>query len=79
MWLQPAWHFMMGEMFPKKYKNNIFITLHGSWNRSKKVGYKVIRVVLDGEGDVIDTKDFISGWLDGEKSFGTSSCSFDCF
>jgi len=62
--------FYDGEMFPKKYKNNIFITLHGSWNRSKKVGYKVIRVVLDGEGDVVDTKDFISGWLDGEKVLG---------
>ena len=62
--------FYDGEMFPKKYKNNIFITLHGSWNRSKKVGYKVIRVVLDGEGDVVDIKDFISGWLDGETVLG---------
>ena len=62
--------FYDGEMFPKKYKNNIFITLHGSWNRSKKVGYKVIRVVLDGKGDVVDTKDFISGWLDGETVLG---------
>ena len=62
--------FYDGEMFPKKYKNNIFITLHGSWNRSKKVGYKVIRVVLDGEGDVVDTKDFISGWLDEGKVLG---------
>ena len=62
--------FYDGEMFPKKYKNNIFITLHGSWNRSKKVGYKVIRVVLDDEGGVVDTKDFISGWLDGETVLG---------
>ena len=62
--------FYDGEMFPKKYKNNIFITLHGSWNRSKKVGYKVIRVVLDSAGDVVDTKDFISGWLDGETVLG---------
>jgi glucose/arabinose dehydrogenase len=62
--------FYDGVMFPKKYKNNIFITLHGSWNRSKKVGYKVIRVVLDDEGGVVDTKDFISGWLDGETVLG---------
>jgi glucose/arabinose dehydrogenase len=62
--------FYDGQMFPKQYKNNIFITLHGSWNRSKKVGYKVIRVVLDGEGDVVDAKDFISGWLDGETVLG---------
>ena len=62
--------FYDGQMFPKQYKNNIFITLHGSWNRSKKVGYKVIRVVLDGKGDVVDAKDFISGWLDGETVLG---------
>ena len=65
--------FYNGEMFPEKYKNNIFITLHGSWNRASKVGYKVLRVILDDVGDVIDTKDFITGWLDGEKVIGRPS------
>ncbi len=65
--------FYDGDMFPKKFKNNIFITLHGSWNRSKKVGYKVIRVVLDDTGDVVDSEDFISGWLDGDSVLGRPS------
>ena len=41
-------------MFPAKMKNNLFIVLHGSWNRSEKVGYKVIRVELDESGNVIN-------------------------
>ena len=65
--------FYEGDMFPKRFKNNLFITLHGSWNRSEKVGYKVIRVILDEAGDVIDSKDFITGWLDGEKVIGRPS------
>ena len=65
--------FYDGAMFPEKFKNNIFITLHGSWNRSTKVGYKVLRVILDDDGDVIGTEDFITGWLDGEKVLGRPS------
>jgi glucose/arabinose dehydrogenase len=65
--------FYDGEMFPHQFKNNIFITLHGSWNRSKKVGYKVIRVVVDSTGEVVKSEDFISGWLDGEKVLGRPS------
>jgi glucose/arabinose dehydrogenase len=60
-------------MFPQ-FNNNLFITLHGSWNRSSKVGYKVIRVILDNNGEVLEKKDFITGWLkDGEVSGRPSS------
>jgi glucose/arabinose dehydrogenase len=62
-------------MFPE-FKNNIFITLHGSWNRSKKVGYKVIRVILDDSGEVLEIKDFISGWLKNDKISGRPSAPF---
>tara|TARA_B100000767_G_C19773717_1_gene541424 strand:- start:1407 stop:2513 length:1107 start_codon:yes stop_codon:yes gene_type:complete len=65
--------FYDGEMFPENFKNNLFISLHGSWNRSEKVGYKVIRVILNEAGDVVDSKDFITGWLDGEKVLGRPS------
>lgn len=65
--------FYKGEMFPQ-FNNNLFITLHGSWNRSSKVGYKVIRVILDNNGEVLEKKDFITGWLkDGEVSGRPSS------
>ena len=68
--------FYAGLLIPQLYKNNIFITLHGSWNRSKKVGYKVIRVVLDDEGNVTEKSDFISGWLKNEKVSGRPAAPF---
>ena len=37
---------------------------------AKKVGYKVIRVALDEDGNVISSSDFISGWLQNEKDWG---------
>ncbi|GIR01245.1 MAG: sorbosone dehydrogenase [Gammaproteobacteria bacterium] len=56
--------FYDGDLFPSKYKNTLFMTLHGSWNRSRKVGYKVIAVHFDEYGELIYHKDFITGWLD---------------
>ena len=56
--------FYDGDLFPSKYKNTLFMTLHGSWNRSRKVGYKVIAVHFNEYGELIYHKDFISGWLD---------------
>ena len=46
------------------------MTLHGSWNRSRKVGYKVIAVHFDENGELLYHKDFITGWLqkdDGQE------------
>ena len=58
--------FYQGAMFPEEFQENLFITLHGSWNRSQKVGYKVLRITLNEEGDVEDSEDFITGWLDSQ-------------
>ena len=58
------------EQFPSQYKNSIFIALHGSWNRTKKSGYKVVLVQLDNQGNYIDQKDFITGWLSDETAWG---------
>ena len=68
--------FYDGSMFPARMQNNLFIALHGSWNRSSKVGYKVLRVSFDGNGNVIDSTDFISGWLQDESVFGRPSAPF---
>ena len=68
--------FYEGSMFPVEMKNNLFIALHGSWNRSTKVGYKVIRVVFDKEGNVIESHDFISGWLKDGNVSGRPSAPF---
>jgi len=58
--------FVSGNMFPEQYKNQAFIAEHGSWNRSKKVGYKIALVgIEDGKSTSYDT--FIEGWLDHES------------
>lgn len=61
--------FYQGEQFPAGYKNSIFIAEHGSWNRSSKVGYRIVNVKLDGN-QVAHADVFASGWLQGEQSWG---------
>ena len=56
--------------FPNKYKNGIFIALHGSWNRTKKSGYKIVFIKLDEEGNYMYQEDFITGWLVNENAWG---------
>ena len=65
--------FYNGDQFPPNYKNTLFMALHGSWNRSKKVGYKVLAVHTDSNGNVTGSSDFLHGFLDGQKSWGRPS------
>ena len=63
--------FYDGKKFPKQYHNNVFIALHGSWNKyNGKSGYKVIMVKLDDNGNYISQEDFITGWLEQENAWG---------
>jgi glucose/arabinose dehydrogenase len=63
--------FYDGPMFPADYRNNIFIAEHGSWNRSKKVGYRVVRVTTDPDGSHAHQQVFADGWLQpGESVWG---------
>ena len=65
--------FYEGSKFPKKYQNTLFMALHGSWNRSEKSGYKVLAVHTDEDGSITGTTDFLSGFLEGQKSWGRPS------
>ena len=60
--------FYTGKQFPDTYRNNVFIAEHGSWNRSQKVGYQIVRVVLDNHGGIVRHEPFISGWLQKDAS-----------
>ena len=68
--------FYDGKEFPEKYHNSVFIALHGSWNRTKKSGYKVILVKLDDNGDYLYQEDFITGWLSNETAWGRPAAPF---
>jgi len=59
--------FYTGNTFPDTYKNNIFIAEHGSWNRSKKIGYRISLVKVENNEDAVSYETFASGWLDDEK------------
>lgn len=60
--------FYNGSMFPAEYKDNAFVALHGSWNRSKRTGYKVVRVAFRNGKPAGGYDDFAIGWMPDEDS-----------
>jgi glucose/arabinose dehydrogenase len=58
--------FYTGEMFPDKYKNDIFIPEHGSWNRSRKIGYRISWVNVENN-KATGYETFAEGWLDEKE------------
>ena len=61
--------FYTGSMFPAQYRNQIFIAEHGSWNRSRKIGYRVMLVRLQNNRPV-SYEVFAEGWLQGDTVSG---------
>jgi glucose/arabinose dehydrogenase len=64
--------FYEGNMFPSEYKGDIFAAEHGSWNRSPRAGYEVIRVPLHQTGHATgEYEDFLTGFaVDDESVWG---------
>ncbi|NUY80781.1 sorbosone dehydrogenase family protein [Flavobacterium sp. MAH-1] len=59
--------FYTGNQFPDKYKNGAFVGQHGSWNRSKLSGYKVLFVPFK-DGKPGQPEDFLTGFVQGDNS-----------
>jgi glucose/arabinose dehydrogenase len=62
--------FYTGSMFPDEYHGQLFIARHGSWNRSKKVGFDIVLVRFDDAGQAMSPEVFASGWLQGQDAWG---------
>jgi len=62
-------HFYDGSKFPAVYRGQMFIAEHGSWNRSSKVGYRIVSVRLEHDRPA-ESKVFAQGWLQGQKAWG---------
>jgi glucose/arabinose dehydrogenase len=60
--------FYEGAQFPADYKGDAFIALHGSWNRAKPTGYKVVRVKFKDGKPVGGYDNFLTGFWDGSTS-----------
>ena len=60
--------FYEGTNFPADYKGSAFVTLHGSWNRGQRTGYKVVRLPFDGTGKATgEYEDFMTGMVISDK------------
>lgn len=61
--------FYTGAQYPEVYRNQVFIAEHGSWNRTQKIGYRVMLVRLEGDR-AVSYEPFAEGWLQGENAWG---------
>lgn len=60
--------FYTGESFPAEYRGSAFVTLHGSWARAKRTGYKVVRLLFDKNGTATgEYEDFMTGFVLSDK------------
>jgi glucose/arabinose dehydrogenase len=58
--------FYDGEQFPKEYHGELFASEHGSWNRARRTGYKVIRVLFKDGKATGEYEDFLVGFVTKE-------------
>ena len=56
--------FYAGKSFPAKYQGGFFSAQHGSWNRTKPIGARVLFTSLKADGTADKTEVFAAGWLD---------------
>lgn len=57
--------FYRGAMFPHQYRHRVFIAEHGSWNRTKKIGYRISTVQVQ-DSHTKSYEPFATGWLQDE-------------
>lgn len=59
--------FINSQQFPKEWQGDLFVSYHGSWNRSTPTGYKIVRISTKGKPQ---EQDFLSGFLSGSEALG---------
>ena len=56
--------FYTESQFPAEYAGNLFVAIHGSWNRANPIGSKVIRITFDEQGRALPRyEDFMTGFV----------------
>lgn len=55
--------FYYGENFPADYRGDAFVTMHGSWNRGARTGYKVVRLKFRDGKPTGEYEDFMTGFV----------------
>ena len=69
--------FYDGSQFPAEYRGDAFAAEHGSWNRARRTGYKVIRVIMRDGKPTGEYEDFMTGFVtaDGDRCGAGRSAS----
>jgi glucose/arabinose dehydrogenase len=60
--------FYKGDMFPKEYKESIFVARHGSWNKSQLFGFDVANVKAGANGKNAKVTPFMTGFKDDKEN-----------
>jgi glucose/arabinose dehydrogenase len=60
--------FYEATQFPAEYKGDAFVALHGSWNRAKRTGYKVVRLLFKNGEPTGEYEDFLTGLVSDDAS-----------
>jgi glucose/arabinose dehydrogenase len=60
--------FYEGGAFPQDYRGDGFVALHGSWNRGKPTGYKVVRLLMRDGKPTGAYEDFMTGFVLSDHS-----------
>jgi glucose/arabinose dehydrogenase len=55
--------FYAGAQFPHEFNGDAFVALHGSWNRTKKTGFKVVRLKFVNGHPTGEYQDFVTGFV----------------
>jgi len=55
--------FYEGSQFPAEYRGDAFVALHGSWNRARRTGYKVVRLRFSDGKPTGEYEDFMTGFV----------------
>jgi glucose/arabinose dehydrogenase len=60
--------FYTGNQFPAEYRGDAFAAEHGSWNRDKRTGYKIIRVPMKNGKATGEYEDFVTGFVAADEN-----------
>src|SRR5216684_4093169 len=60
--------FYDASQFPAEYRGDIFAAFHGSWNRTKRTGYKIVRVLLKNGQPTGEYEDFLTGFVISDRT-----------
>ncbi len=64
--------FVNSSQFPADFKGDLLVALHGSWNRSTPIGYRVVHLKVSGN-IITNSEDFLTGFISPSAAQGSEA------